>query len=107
VYTEKPPLYFWILAGSAKLFGGWHPFAMIAPAAFSTIGCVLVTYVFATLLFHHRAAFLRSLILMTSLLFVGVGQMVRMDMFLIRGLAIYLRNLMLIYKKKQQQARTQ
>jgi 4-amino-4-deoxy-L-arabinose transferase-like glycosyltransferase len=83
LYSEKPPLFFWQLALSSGLFGGWHSFAMIAPAGFAAIGCILMTYALATMLFNRHVATLSALVLMTMLLFTGVGQMVRMDMFLI------------------------
>jgi 4-amino-4-deoxy-L-arabinose transferase-like glycosyltransferase len=90
LYTEKPPLYFWLLAGSAKFFGNWRPFAMIFPAAVSSLGVIIIMYGFATLLFNRKIGFLSALMLMTSILFIGVGQFVRMDMFLLLCFSISL-----------------
>jgi 4-amino-4-deoxy-L-arabinose transferase-like glycosyltransferase len=56
---------------------------MIAPVGFAAIGCILMTYVLATMLFNRHVAIFSALVLMTMVLFTGVGQMVRMDMFLI------------------------
>ncbi|GAK56791.1 hypothetical protein U27_03755 [Candidatus Vecturithrix granuli] len=83
LYTEKPPLYFWLLAGSAELFGNWRPFALIFPAALSALGVIIVIYAFAAFLFDRKVGLLSALMLMTSVLFLGVGQFVRMDMFLL------------------------
>ncbi len=97
IYTEKPPLYFWLLAGSAKLFGTWQPFAMIFPAALSALGVIIVVYGFVTLFFDRRVGVLSSLILMTSVLFIGVGQFVRMDMFLLLCLSLSLFSFFRLY----------
>ena len=77
LYTEKPPLYFWLLAGSAKFFGNWQSLAMIFPVALSALGVIIVIYGFAALLFNRKVGFLSALMLMTSVLFLGVGQFVR------------------------------
>lgn len=97
IYTEKPPLYFWLLAGSAKLFGTWQPFAMIFPSALSALGVIIVVYGFATLFFNRQVGVLSSLILMTSVLFTGVGQFVRMDMFLLLCLSLSLFSFVRLY----------
>ncbi len=101
LYAEKPPLFFWQLAISAKIFGGWHSFAMIAPAAFAAIGCILMTYALATMLFNRHIALLSALVLMTMLLFTGVGQMVRMDMFLILCFLVSFFSFYKIYTHRQ------
>ena len=91
LYSEKPPLFFWLLAASAKLLGGWYPFAMILPATLAAIGCLIVIYRFALFLFQQRiVAFLSTLVLMTLGLFVGVGQMVRMDTILLLCISLSL-----------------
>lgn len=97
LYTEKPPLYFWLLAGSAKLFGNWQPFTLIFPAAVSALGVIIVIYGFAALLFDRNAGFLSALMLMTSVLFLGVGQFVRMDMFLLLCFSISLLSFYHLY----------
>jgi len=97
IYTEKPPLYFWLLAGSAKLFGSWQPFAMIFPSALSALGVIIVVYGFVALFFNRRVGVLSSLILMTSVLFIGVGQFVRMDMFLLLCLSLSLFSFARLY----------
>ena len=91
LYSEKPPLFFWLLAASAKLLGGWYPFAMILPAILAAIGGLLVTYRFALFLFQQRiVAILSALVLMTSGLFVGIGQTVRMDTILLLCISLSL-----------------
>ncbi|MBD3327265.1 phospholipid carrier-dependent glycosyltransferase [candidate division KSB3 bacterium] len=99
VYTEKPPFYFWILAGSAKVFGHWGPVAMITPAALSAVACIGVIYLLGALLFTRPIGLLSSLMLMTSILFVGVGQMVRMDMLLLLCISLALLCFYRLYAK--------
>lgn len=101
LYAEKPPFFFWQLALGAKLFGGWHAFAMIAPAAFAAVGCILMTYALATLLFNRHIALFSALVLMTMVLFTGVGQMVRMDMFLILCFMVCFFSFYTIYTHRQ------
>ena len=97
LYTEKPPLYFWLLAGSAKFFGNWQSLAMIFPVALSALGVIIVIYGFAALLFNRKVGFLSALMLMTSVLFLGVGQFVRMDMFLLLCFSISLFSFYRLY----------
>lgn len=83
LYTQKPPLFFWMLAGSATLFGTWDTPAMTFPATCCALLCLLVTYWFGAFLFQRKTGFLSALILMTCALFTGMGQFVRMDMLLL------------------------
>ena len=90
VYDQKPPLFFWLLAASAKLFGSWDTWAMTAPAALASIACLVVIYTGVTFVFNAKTGFLSALVLMTSVLFLGMGQMVRMDMLLLLCITVSL-----------------
>jgi len=80
VYPDKPPLFFWLVALSSKLFGEFSPFAVTLPSALAGIGTVLLTYLFAREMFHSRlVGFLAGLILATSAEFLALSTAGRMD----------------------------
>jgi 4-amino-4-deoxy-L-arabinose transferase-like glycosyltransferase len=43
-YYKKPPVYNWLLIGSAKLLGGYHRWALRLPTILSLIGTLLLLY---------------------------------------------------------------
>jgi len=82
LYTEKPPLYFWLTALSALLWGNFSNAALIFPTLISALGTLIITYFFGKKLFNRTVGFLGALVLATGALFLGVAQIVRMDMLL-------------------------
>jgi 4-amino-4-deoxy-L-arabinose transferase-like glycosyltransferase len=80
-YSEKPPVYFWILTLSQSLLGK-STFSMVLPSAFSAVLCVLLIYLFGIRIFKEHYAFLAGLILATCGLFFGLAIFLRMDMLL-------------------------
>jgi 4-amino-4-deoxy-L-arabinose transferase-like glycosyltransferase len=73
VYSEKPPLYFWLLAGSYTLFGQ-TPFAVRLLPVLSACGTILVTYALGRKLFNARAGLLAGTVLATSVLVVRLAR---------------------------------
>lgn len=66
VYGDKPPLFFWLIALSSYLWGGFTSFAVrFPPALFGTL-TVLITYLIGKSLYSSRTGFLSGLILATS-----------------------------------------
>lgn len=79
VYTEKPPLYFWMVALCSTLSGDVNEFTARLPAALCAMGTVIVTFFLGKRLFNARVAFLGALILASCLLFVVYGRRARLD----------------------------
>jgi 4-amino-4-deoxy-L-arabinose transferase-like glycosyltransferase len=83
----QPPLYFWIAAGFARLFGIGE-FALRLPSALATIASsAAVGYVVARLA-SARAAILATVVLSTSLMEVIVGRLAIMDALLDLAVAL-------------------
>jgi len=80
-YLEKPPLLYWLMAFSMKLFG-LNAFAARIIPAISAVGVVLITTRFAQ--FYHRAreGFLAGIILASGIGFILISRVVLFDMLL-------------------------
>lgn len=65
-WYDKPPMYYWLVAGSYQLFGV-NEFSARFPSALLGVFCVLSVYWFARSLFNERTALWSSLILATSI----------------------------------------
>lgn len=66
-YLEKPPLFFWLIAISYKLFGAANAFTARLPTALSVTALVFVTSRIGKLLFGMRAGLIGGLALATSI----------------------------------------
>jgi 4-amino-4-deoxy-L-arabinose transferase-like glycosyltransferase len=83
IYPDKPPLFFWLVALSAKLLGGFSTIAAVLPSALAGIGTVILTYLLAKKMFRSRfVGFLAGVILATSVEFLNLSSMGRMDIAL-------------------------
>lgn len=80
-FYDKPPLFSWMVALSFVLLG-FTEFAARLPAALLGTGCVLLTYLAGRRLFSARAAFLGSVILASSTLFIIMSRVVVHDIAL-------------------------
>ncbi|HSW39082.1 MAG TPA: glycosyltransferase family 39 protein [Acidobacteriota bacterium] len=63
--TEKPPLTYWAIVVSYKIFG-INEFAVRFPGALAAVGILLFTYAAARLLFGPRAALLAAAVIATT-----------------------------------------
>ena len=63
-YLEKPPLIYWTIAGSFRVFGV-HDWAARIPIALSTIAVCWLTAAFGTWAFGKRAGFYAGLVMAT------------------------------------------
>ncbi|MFH1778876.1 MAG: glycosyltransferase family 39 protein [Candidatus Omnitrophota bacterium] len=79
IYREKPPVFFWLISVFSILFGKFSEFSSRFPSAIAGLGCALVTYLFAKKLFDNKVALLSSLILITSLAYLGASRWVILD----------------------------
>ena len=73
IYPDKPPLYFWLLAGSYTVFGV-NPFAVRLIPVLSASGAILITFVLGRKLSNSRAALFGAVILGTSVLFMQLAR---------------------------------
>jgi len=78
-YFEKPPLLYWAVAFSYKLFG-ISEWSFRFPNALAAFLCVFCLFFFARRWIDERAAFLASLILLSSFGFFGMARIVTTDM---------------------------
>lgn len=82
VYPEKPPLYFWSMALSAKVFGGLSEWAMRFPTAAAGFGCCVLTLLLARRLYGEAAGVLSAWVLFTTPHFLATALEARMDVLL-------------------------
>ncbi len=79
VYGDKPPLFFWLIAFSTYLWGGFSSFAVRFPSAFFGTLTVLLTYLIGKHLYSSRTGFIAGLILLTSLEFAYLATRANID----------------------------
>lgn len=83
IYTDKPPLLFWLVALLALLRGG-EVTALVArlPSAAAAIGGVLVTYDLGRRLFNRRVGVLGATILSVTFVYAYQARNAQLDMLL-------------------------
>jgi 4-amino-4-deoxy-L-arabinose transferase-like glycosyltransferase len=79
-YFEKPPLFYWAVAASYKVFGV-SEWSFRFPNALSALLCVIALYFSIRRWFGERVAFISSLILESSFGFFAMARIVTIDMF--------------------------
>ncbi|MEK9184676.1 MAG: glycosyltransferase family 39 protein [Patescibacteria group bacterium] len=78
-WFDKPPLVFWFVIGSVKIFG-YNEFALRFPIALSLVLCLFLTYLCTYELTNNkRTAIIASLVLLTTGLFWEAGRQLRLD----------------------------
>ncbi|MCP3867244.1 MAG: phospholipid carrier-dependent glycosyltransferase [Gammaproteobacteria bacterium] len=78
-YFEKPALQYWTTAASFTLFGESNGSARLWVALVSFLGAIWVMFV-GTRLWGEMAGFYAFLVLISSLLYVGLGHIITLDM---------------------------
>jgi 4-amino-4-deoxy-L-arabinose transferase-like glycosyltransferase len=78
-YFEKPPLFYWCVAVSVKLFGSEEWTLRLWPAAFALAG-VLMTYAAGLALYGRTVGLAGAMVLATSLLYFGLAHVLIIDM---------------------------
>lgn len=80
-YIEKPPLFYWLIAISYKLFGisAWS--ARVVPATAASAICLNLVY-FGNLIRRNREGWLAAIILATSIGFIAIARVLIFDMVL-------------------------
>ena len=79
IYAQKPPVFFWLISIFSLLLGKFSEFSVRLPSALAATGGALITYLFAKKLFDEKVAIISSLILVTSLAYLGAAQYVILD----------------------------
>ncbi|GAG35320.1 unnamed protein product, partial [marine sediment metagenome] len=77
-YADKPPLYFWLLAGSYAVFGV-NAFAVRILPVLSATGTILITWFLGRKLFGRRAGIFGAVVLGTSVLFMQLARRGNID----------------------------
>jgi len=72
-WYDKPPMYYWLVAGAFKLLGV-NEYAARFPSAILAVLCVVLVYVAAGKLFSERAGLTSGLVLATSIEYFYVGK---------------------------------
>ena len=72
-WYDKPPMYYWLVAGAFKIFGVGE-FASRFPAALMTVLTVMMVYISATKLFNERVGFWSGMVLGTSMMTFYMGK---------------------------------
>lgn len=78
-YFEKPPLMYWLVAGSMRAFGSSELAIRAVPALFA-LGGVLLAYAAGRRLYDRRTGLGAALVLGTSLLFFAFARILLLDM---------------------------
>jgi len=65
IYPDKPPLFFWMIAGASFPFGDVNAFSARFPSAFFGFCLILLTYFFTRKIFDPLTALLAAVILFT------------------------------------------
>ncbi len=79
-YFEKPPLFYWAVAISYKIFGV-SEWSFRFPNALSAFLCIMVLYLALRRRFSEEAAFISSAVLLSSFGFFAMARIVTIDMF--------------------------
>jgi len=77
-YLDKPPLLYWLVGLSYRLFGVHDWSARLVPAL-AVHGCILLTYGFGRRILGERAAFWGSLLLSLAPGFITIGRLLILD----------------------------
>ena len=80
-WYDKPPMYYWLVAGSFSLFGV-NEFAARFPSAVMGLGCVFYLFFAVRRLLNETAAFWSAMVLATSLGFFYIAKAAVTDMTL-------------------------
>ena len=79
IYTEKPPLFFWLINLSAFFLGEDSELANRLPSALAGLLTVLLTYLFGAKLFNIKVGFIAGFVLATCFFFPQISRWVMLD----------------------------
>jgi 4-amino-4-deoxy-L-arabinose transferase-like glycosyltransferase len=79
VYPDKPPLFFWLIAFTAKAIGGMNEFAARFPSALFGLFTLLLLFLLGRRLFSEKVGFMAALILATNVEFFWLARRGNID----------------------------
>lgn len=82
VYTQKPPLLFWLIIASSWLTGGVDEVSARIPSALAAIGTLILVFRMGERLFNRRAAWLAAGAVATCFKILWQGRFGQIDMLL-------------------------
>lgn len=82
VYTQKPPLLFWLIIVSSWLTGGVNEVSARIPSALAAIGTLILVFRLGERLFNRRAGWLAALAVATCFKVLWQGRFGQIDMLL-------------------------
>jgi 4-amino-4-deoxy-L-arabinose transferase-like glycosyltransferase len=82
IYSEKPPLHFWLISLTARLRGELDETAVRWPSAFAAIGAILLVYTLGQRLFNRRVAWVAAAAFGTCLKISWQARVGQIDMVL-------------------------
>lgn len=88
-WYDKPPMYYWLVAASYKIFGV-NEFAARFPSAALAVACTLVVYLSGRRLFNERAGMAGALVLATCIEYFYLGKAAVTDITLLFFLSVSL-----------------
>jgi 4-amino-4-deoxy-L-arabinose transferase-like glycosyltransferase len=78
-FCEKPPLYYWVVAGVFKVTGEFTPEAARAVSAASSLLTLLLVFIWARRAFGNETAWLAAVMMGTSLQFLQTSHWILLD----------------------------
>ena len=100
-YTEKPPLFFWLISALSYPFGDVTPWTTRLPSVGAGLITLLFTWLMARRLFNARVAFWTCLILLTMQRFWWNARCGQIDMTLTACLTVGLYGFLRFQEKRQ------
>jgi 4-amino-4-deoxy-L-arabinose transferase-like glycosyltransferase len=88
VYSQKPPLLFWLIGLASLATGGLGEWAVRLPSAVAGIGAVLLTYLLGHRFFGRRAGWLAAAVFATSVKVMWQARFGQIDMVLVALVAL-------------------
>lgn len=82
VYTQKPPLLFWLIIASSFLTGGVGEVSARLPSALAAIGAILLVFRLGERLYNRRAGWIAAAAFATCYKILWQGQFGQIDMLL-------------------------
>ena len=79
-YSNKPPMYFWLVAAFSTIVGGVNEVSSRMPSALAGVATVLLVYTMGKRMFGARTGFIAGLVLVSSIYFVLHSRSVHMDL---------------------------
>lgn len=89
-FLEKPPLYFWLVASSIKIFGTFTPFTVRFPIALMSFLLVIGTYFLGKRVISEKFGFYCATVLLSSFFFLMLSHIALLDSLLMVFIAFAL-----------------